>query len=188
MKRIVKHLAVAVCLIALTLSAAPGALAKADAYPAISLKVPSYKQMDSRWASAEVGESGKTMQKIGCAVTSLAMTESYRTGSAVTPLAMEARLSFDRSGSLYWPSNYAIPAAIPFSQLYRKLREGVPVIVGASKAGGGTHFVVITGFVGGDSLGASGFTINDPGSSTRTRLSQFLAAYPTLFRRVYYTN
>lgn len=188
MKHFAKHLTVAACLIALVLSMAPGALAKADAYPAVSLKVPSYKQMDSRWASAKVGSSGKTIGKIGCALTSLAMTESYRTGTTITPLAMASRLSFDKSGSLYWPGNYVIPAAIPFSQLYRKLKEGVPVIVGARKPSGGTHFVVITGFVGGDSLGASGFTINDPGSSTRTRLSQFLAVYPTLYRRVYYTN
>jgi hypothetical protein len=188
MKRFAKHLMAWACLIALLLSVSPGAPAKADAYPAVSLKVPSYKQTDSRWASAKVGNSGKTIGKIGCALTSLAMTESYRTGSTITPLKMASRLSFDKSGSLYWPSNYVIPDAIPFSQLYRKLKQGVPVIVGARKASGGTHFVVITGFAGGDRLSASGFTINDPGSSTRTRLSQFLAAYPTLYRRLYYTN
>ncbi len=160
----------------------------ATTYAAISLNVPSYKQTDSRWAAVEVGDSGKTIGSIGCATTALAMTESYRTGSTVTPDEMEERLSYDSSGSLYWPDNYALVSSITFSQLYAKLKSGVPVVVGCKNASGGSHFVVITGYSGGSSLTASGFTINDPGSSSRTTLAQFLSAYPTLFRRLYYTN
>jgi len=158
------------------------------AYPAVSLNVPSYKQTDSRWASVEVGDSGRTISDIGCATTALAMTESYRTGASVTPDEMESRLTYTSGGSLYWPDNYALVDRITFGQVYLKLKSGVPVIVGCQSASGGTHFVVITGFTGGNTLSASGFTINDPGSSTRATLSEFLSAYPTLFRRLYYTN
>jgi len=70
----------------------------------------------------------------------------------------------------------------------RLVKAGIPVIVGARRADGGTHFVVVKGFLGGDSLTASGFAINDPGSGSRTTLQQFLSAYPTVFRRAYYTK
>lgn len=157
-------------------------------YAAVSLNVPSYKQTDSRWAAVEVGDSGRTIGDIGCATTALAMTESYRTSSTVTPDKMEERLTYDSGGSLYWPDNYALVSSITFSQLYAKLKSGIPVVVGCKNASGGSHFVVITGYSGGSGLTASGFTINDPGSSSRTTLAQFLSAYPTLFRRLYYTN
>lgn len=159
-----------------------------DTYAAISLNVPYYNQTDSRWASVELGTSGKTIGDIGCATTSLAMTESYRTGSTVTPDAMANRLTYNAAGALYWPENYALVDRITYAQVYAKLKSGVPVIVGCKNAAGGTHFVVIKGFAGGNSLTASGFLINDPGSRARTTLSQFLAAYPTLFRRVYNIN
>ena len=45
-------------------------------YPAISLAVPSFKQTDSRWANVIIGQSGKTMAKIGCATTAIAMMET----------------------------------------------------------------------------------------------------------------
>ena len=157
-------------------------------YAAVSLDVPSYKQTDSRWADVEVGDSGKTIGVIGCATTALAMTESYRTGSTITPDEMADRLTYDAGGSLYWPDNYTLVSSLTFSQLYAKLKSGVPVIVGCRNAGGGTHFVVVTGYSGGSTLAASGFTINDPGSSSRATLAQFLSAYPTLFRRLYNTD
>ncbi len=163
-----------------------GSSAPAQTYPAVSLSVPSYKQTDSRWAAAEIGNSGRTIADIGCATTALAMTESYRTGSSVTPDVMESRLTYSSGGSLYWPENYALVDKLTFSQLYQKLKGGVPVIIGCVNSSGGTHFVVVTGYAGGSKLSASGFTINDPGSSSRTTLAQFLSAYPTLFRRLYY--
>lgn len=184
MKRSLKSLLTFALLFAIVFSAGIRAGA---VYDAISLRVPSYKQFDSRWAALKVGRSGKTMKQIGCAVTSLAMTESYRRGAAVTPDVMESRLAFD-GGILYWPDNYVIPSAISYRQLYGKLKEGVPVILGARNAKGKTHFAVVKGYAGGETLSASGFLINDPGSSTRTKLSQFLSAYPTLYRRVHYAE
>ena len=52
-------------------------------YSKIALKVPSYKQTDSRWANIKIGTSGKTIAKIGCATTAIAMMESYRTGTTI---------------------------------------------------------------------------------------------------------
>lgn len=181
MKRSITFVLIILCLFTLIpLGAA------AEAYPAISLKVPSYKQMDSRWGKVEVGRSGQTMAEIGCAVTSLAMTESYRTGKTVTPAQMEKKLGFTPGGALYWPENYSLVGRLTYRQLYEKLKSGVPVIAGCRSPSGRTHFVVIRGYAGGDTLTPSKFLINDPGSSTRTTLAHFMAAYPSLFRRVFY--
>lgn len=158
-----------------------------SAYSKISLSVPSYKQTDSRWSSVTVGNSGRTIADIGCATTALAMTESYRRGYTVTPAAMESELSYTPDGSVYWPSNYVFSTSSSYlSVLYSKLSAGKPVIFGAKTAYRSLHFVVVTGFTGGSTLSASGFTINDPGSSSRTTLSQFLAAYPYFYKLAYY--
>ncbi len=185
MRKFGPHLVAGLLILAFVLSVGGSALA---AYAPISLNVPSYKQTDERRASVRIGNSGKTIGKIGCAITSLAMAESYRTGTRIEPDQMESRLSFNAGGALFWPANYSIPGSITFEQLYQKLKNGIPVIVGAINANGGTHFAIVKGYDGGDTLSASGFLINDPGSSSRTRLSQFMAAYPTLYRRVYYTD
>lgn len=77
-----------------------------SAYSHVSLSVGLYRQTDSRWAYVEVGSSGSTIGSIGCATTALAMTESYRTGTTITPSMMETRLNYTPGGSVYWPSNY----------------------------------------------------------------------------------
>ena len=156
------------------------------AYPAISLSVPSYKQTDSRWANTLVGSSGRTIADIGCATTAVAMMESYRTKSTITPDTMENKLQYTSGGALYWPSNYLINAAMSYSDIYALLKSGKPVIVGAKTSSGSTHFVVVKGYAGGNSLTAAGFTINDPGSNSRTTLAQYLTVYPSIFRTVYY--
>ncbi len=156
-------------------------------YRAVSLKVPSFKQTDSRWASVKLGASGKTISQIGCATTAIAMMESYRTGTTIYPDAMSKKLSYTASGSVYWPSNFvAVTTSAGYlSGIYEQLQQGKPVLLGAKNAAGGQHWVVITGFTGG-SLTAANFTINDPGSNTRTTLQQFLNSYPTFYKYFYY--
>ncbi len=154
-------------------------------YAAISLSVPSYKQTDSRWASVTVGSSGRTISDIGCATTALSMTESYRLGATVTPAMMEDRLNYTSGGAVYWPSAYAVGGSMSLSDIYDKLKGGTPVIIGAKNSYGSTHFVVVTGYGGGNSLSSSGFAINDPGSNSRTTLSAYLSAYPNIYRSVY---
>lgn len=146
----------------------------------VRLTVPSFKQMDSRWANILIGSSGKTIGAIGCTTTCLAMTESYRTGTTITPDAMSKKLSYSSTGSLYWPQNYVTDTAVTYEKLKTQLRQGKPVILGLKTNAGNTHWVVVTGFSG------STYYINDPGSNIRTTLSEALAKYPSFYKMAYY--
>lgn len=157
-------------------------------YTPVSLAVPSYKQTDPRWKNHPIGSYGDTVGTIGCTTTALAMTESYHTGATVTPVMMASRLSYSASGSLYWPSYYQVELADGdyLSTVYKLLSQGKPVVFGAKKASGSQHWVTVTGYTGSsDSLSASYFTVNDPGSDKRTRLSEFMAVYPYAYKIVY---
>lgn len=154
----------------------------------ISLSVPSYKQTDSRWASYPIGTTGGTIGKIGCTTTALAMTESYHSGTTITPKMMAQRLSYSSSGSLYWPSYYQVELAGSdyLKRIYSLLSQGKPVVFGAKKSNGTQHWVTVTGFNGNrENISASDFTINDPGSNTRTSLQHFLDAYPYIYKIVF---
>lgn len=155
--------------------------------PTISLSVVDYKQTDSRWSGVKLGSSGKTIGAIGCTTTALAMLESYRTGTSITPASMSQKLTYSSSGSLYWPSNYTFVTNSTdyLYTIYGLLKQGKPVILGCKKSNGSQHWVVVTGFAGG-SVSASNFTINDPGSNIRTTLSQFLNVYPNFYKIAYY--
>ncbi len=163
-------------------------LVSADTYPAISLSVPHYMQTDSRWANVTLGSSGKTIYRIGCTTTSLAMIESYRTGRTVYPDAMSKKLSYTSSGNVYWPSDYTMITGSSgyLEKIYEQLKAGNPVLFGAKKASGGQHWVVITGYTGGQSLTASGFTVNDPADSSRRTLADLYSDYPYFYKFLYY--
>ena len=154
---------------------------------AISLKVPSFKQYDSRWANVKIGSSGKTISKIGCATTAIAMMESYRTGTTIYPDAMSKKLKYTSSGNVYWPSNYTVVTSSSdyLNRVYQQLKQGKPVLFGAKNSSGGQHWVVINGFNGG-SMTAANFTILDPGSESRNTLQKFLNAYPAFYKYFYY--
>lgn len=157
-------------------------------YSSVSLKVPSFKQTDSRWANIKIGSSGKTIGQIGCATTAIAMMESYRTGTTIYPDAMMKKLSYSSSGNVYWPSHFKVVTSSSnyLNGIYNQLKNGKPVLLGAKKYSGTQHWVVITGYTGGNTLSASGFTINDPGSNTRKNLQQFLNEYPVFYKYFYY--
>lgn len=154
----------------------------------VALGLPNFKQTDSRWAQYTIANTGKTIAQIGCATTAVAMMESYRTGETIYPDAMSRRLSYTSSGSLYWPSHYqpVFESSGYLTSVYHLLRQGKPVLLGAKTSAGKQHWVVITGYNGGASLTASGFTIHDPGSNSRTNLQQFLNAYPVFYKYFYY--
>lgn len=157
-----------------------------SAYSPVSLSVGLYRQTDSRWAYVEVGSSGSTIGSIGCATTALAMTESYRTGTTITPSMMETRLNYTPGGSVYWPSNYRANTGSGYLQLlYDLLKAGKPAIIGVKNSYGSQHWVVVTGFTGGSSLSASAFTINDPGSA-RTTLQDLFNTYPYFYKVMHY--
>ena len=157
-------------------------------YRPVSLSVPDYKQNDSRWANVKIGSSGKTIGQIGCVTAGIAMMESYRSGTAIYPDAMMKKLSYDANGNVYWPSDYkAVTSQSGYlSGIYEQLCLGKPVLIGAKTSTGSQHWVVVTGYTGGSTLTASGFTINDPGSNTRTNLQQFLNAFPNFYKYFYY--
>lgn len=157
-------------------------------YPAVSLDVPDMKQTDSRWSSVKIGSSGKTIGRIGCVTTGIAMMESYRSGTYIRPDVMMKSLSYDSKGNVYWPSDYTVNFWHEnyLKTVYDFLSEGKPVLIGAKNSYGSQHWVVITGYTGGSSLSADNFIINDPGSKANTKLSQFFASFPTLYKFFHY--
>lgn len=153
----------------------------------VSLQVPSFKQTDSRWASYPLGTKGGTIGTIGCAVTGIAMLESYRTGTTIYPNQMAQKLSFTAGGGVYWPSHFtAVTNKTGYlSHIHSLLQQGKPVLLGATTSSGRQHWIVITGFAGG-SLSPENFTINDPGSNSRTNLQQFYNSFPNFYKYFYY--
>lgn len=157
-----------------------------NGYSTISLSVPSYKQYDSRWANLTLGTSGETIREIGCLTTCMAMSESYRTGVTKTPATIRNTFSYTSTGSMYWPSHYTTSTASNYlSTVYSKLKNNQPVMIGLKNKSGGQHWVLITGFTGGNSLSASSFKILDP-ASTKTKLSEVIANYPYFYKIAYY--
>ncbi|MBQ4156261.1 MAG: SH3 domain-containing protein [Clostridia bacterium] len=157
-------------------------------YEKQALKVPDFKQTDSRWANVKIGKSGKTIGRIGCATTAIAMMESYRKNKNIYPDVMSKKLSYSSTGNVYWPSDYEVVTSSSnyLKGIYERLKQNKPVLFGAKKSSGAQHWVVITGFNGGNTLTTSAFTINDPGSKSRKTLKQFLNDYPSFYKYFYY--
>ena len=97
------------------------------------------------------------------------------------------RYHVDRQSVVYWPSNFiAVTDSSGYlNEVYQLLKQGKPVLFGGKNTYGGQHWVVITGFTGGETI-AENFTINDPGTNTRTNLQQFLNKYPRFYKYFYY--
>ena len=150
----------------------------------VSLWVPNLKQMDSRWADLPVAQSGKTFAQIGCATTAIAMVESHRRGYTIFPHVMAQELRYTPDGSVYWPDHYTTVTngSNYLSTIYTRLKQGKPVLLGMRNAAGSQHWVVVTGFTGGDALTAHRFTIHDPGTYNRTNLQQLLELYPNFYK------
>lgn len=155
-------------------------------YPALKLNVPSYKQFDERWANLKLGGSTTTFKKSGCTTSALAMTESYRQGKTITPLDYSKTVKYTSGGAIYWPSNYKVDTSSSnyLSKIYDLLKNNKPSVIGLKNKAGKQHYVTIVGYKGGDSLTSSGFLINDPGSSSRTILSEVLASHPNFYKLV----
>lgn len=160
----------------------------ATKYKAINLNVPDYKQTDNRWANHKIGSTKYTIALIGCTTTALAMSESYRTGKKIYPDNMENMLTYSSTGSLYWPSNYEITTDFNnyLSRIYSLLEKGKPVIVGAKKADGSQHWVIVTGCKETAALKPTDFIINDPGTADRKNLGHFFSTYHYLHRIVWH--
>ncbi len=149
----------------------------------VKLSVPDFKQTDPRWSYVTLGNSGKTIGKIGCATTCLSMIKSYRLGYYIYPDAMSKQLTYSSSGNLYWPGEYKVNLSKEnyLKAFYDSLISGKPVLFGSKNSYGTQHWIVVTGFSGGE-LSAENFLINDPGSNSRVTLSQFISAYPNFYK------
>lgn len=138
--------------------------------------IPVFRQTDSRWASVKIGSS--TIGSVGCTLTALSMSESYRLQKTITPKEMRYRLSFDNN-LLRWPSNYYEPISyLDLNTIYTTIKSGRPVIVGAQGVKS-WHWVIVTGYQNAkpSALTAAMFSINDPSSSSRVTLADFLKVY-----------
>lgn len=160
----------------------------AVSYPEISLWLRNFKQTDSRWKDTTIANTGKTFQQIGCATTAITMLEGHRTGKLIYPDEMAKQLNYTASGNVYWPSHYSTVSSGDnlLSGIYRRLQQGKPILFGATNRYGAQHWVIITGYTGGNKLLAENFTIHDPGSWSRTTLQDFLSEYPNFYKYFYY--
>ena len=149
---------------------------------AVTLNVPRYAQNDSRWASVRLGSSRYTIGGVGCTTCSMAMVESTVRGYTVTPAMMAAELTYSSSGTLYWPSCYSAYFGNDYLTVaYQQLKQGRPVMIGGFTPAGAQHWVVITGFTGGDLI-PEHFTVNDPGAYSRSTLAAFQSKYSVFYK------
>lgn len=149
----------------------------------ISLDVEDMKQFDKRWKNVKLGKSKETIGKIGCTITCMAMMESYRRGIRITPQDMAKESSFTRTGGLIWPKSYGqeYKESDYLSKILELLSEGKPVMVCTkNNKTNKQHWVVVKGY-NGEGVLAENFMINDPGSSYRKTLKEFLDYYYTQF-------
>lgn len=156
----------------------------------IKLDVPHYLQGDARWAGETIGSSSYTIGKVGCALSCIAMSDSYRTGTVITPLTVAKTYAFSPDADIYWPAGYSIVTGTSdYLQIaYDALLSGKPVVFGCKKASGTQHWVVIVGYEGTLPLKASDFIINDPASSSRRTLDAYMASYPYFYKLLYYSS
>ncbi len=159
----------------------------------ISFDVPKYDQKDEEWANTLIG--GEKIRSAGCLVTCLAMCESFRQNTRITPNDLAAKYTFGDGGVLYWagtgymewrndkdPSRY-LPRVLSV------LQNGAPAVVGCTNDKGWMHWVVVTGYHGdGVNLRPEDFTVNDPGYLGNVTLDQHMAKYPDYYKVVAYIN
>ncbi len=149
---------------------------------AVKLAVPSYKQYN--YPTLRLPGSNEPVSTHGCAVTALAMTESYRKNVTVTPKEIISSERFTPSGAIYWPSEYT-RGENSLDYILSMLKAGKPVIVHVKKSNGLTHFAVVYGFSGGDMVAGS-FLILDPGTTSRTTFADLYREYPILVKTIGY--
>ncbi|MBQ8515133.1 MAG: C39 family peptidase [Ruminococcus sp.] len=154
--------------------------------PGISYDVPYYAQADERWGGVYIGD--KTIARVGCLTSCMAMMHSYYTGTEITPDVMCKQYLTYSNNSLLWAEVYNLGYqvidvtgkgnAANLALLYEKLQTG-PVIVGATNVYGGMHYVLVTGCTNTDtaSLTASDFQIHDPGFENKSTLDEHFADY-----------
>lgn len=146
-----------------------------------------YAQGASAWRKKLMfhgSHCSKTIGKIGCAVTSLAMAASYYGGDN-TPY-QQSECHYRNSGhsgcDLVWETDACLPDGMTYegtndnslATIRGELDDGYPVIAHVRKAGRSSchHFVLITGYDG-TGRNFSQFEIFDPATGTERRLNKY---------------
>ena len=161
---------------------------------AVRLDISRYSQTDGRWSEIKLGTK-YTMGEIGCTTSCFAMCESYLTGVTINPADMSEMLTYTNGGDLYWPDGYMVQYGSDYlAQIYQKLHQGIPVLIGARRNSGSQHWVLVTGYDPGNKeitkssqLKAADFIIKDPGKG-RSNLSEFFKDLPRVIKFVYYVG
>lgn len=145
------------------------------------LSVPFFYAKDGRWANNQMGSSGTTIGKSGCAITSVAMLMAYR-GIPVDPGKLNAWLSrnggYSSDGSLKWASaaNFGSMCWSGFGWLgtstltspldtKRSIDSGQLLVVASARFS--PHWVVLVGYTG-QGTNWSDFVYRDPADSRAT--------------------
>lgn len=152
----------------------------------ISYDVPYFAQADPRWGNVYIGT--KTIARVGCLTSCMAMMHSYYTGTEITPDVMCKQYLSYSNNSLLWAPVYSLgyqviniennSNAYNLNALFEHLQTG-PVIVGATNVYGGMHYVLVTGCTkeNADDLSAADFTIHDPGYTNKKTLDEHFQDY-----------
>ena len=152
----------------------------------ISYDVPYFAQADPRWGGVYIGT--KTIARVGCLTSCMAMMHSYYTGTEITPDVMCKQYLSYSNNSLLWAPVYSLgyqviniennSNAYNLNALFEHLQTG-PVIVGATNVYGGMHYVLVTGCTkeNADDLSAADFTIHDPGYTNKKTLDEHFQDY-----------
>lgn len=151
----------------------------------VSLNVPLYKQNNASWRNVYIGN--KTIGAVGCTTTCISMVYSHNSGTSVNPAQMRNMLKYSNNdlvwnsigdlGLTYTAYSKKLDNSI-LSTIYKILKSGRPVVIGATTSSGGSqHWVVITGYTGSSttSFSTANFTVNDPGTANSTTLKAFMA-------------
>ena len=123
-----------------------------------------YNQRDSSWGGNSLNGTGYTLASDGCLVTAMAMVYSHYNHRGVNPQTIN---SDSWNFASYYPAylNFTIRAdgvtsSRGGSSIDSELQAGRPVVVGIQYSNGGTHFVVLTDYNGGNYLMNDPFTEN----------------------------
>ena len=166
-------------------------VSRTESAAGISYDVPYYAQADARWGGVYIGD--KTIARVGCLTSCMAMLHSYYTGTEITPDVMCKEYLTYSNNSLLWAQVYALGYEVQevagnsnsqnLRLLFEELRTG-PVIVGANNVYGGMHYVLVTGCKKADAsdLTAADFTIHDPGFEDKSTLDAHFADYSSWYQ------
>ncbi|MGB8955820.1 MAG: C39 family peptidase [Tumebacillaceae bacterium] len=167
---------------------------------AASLAVPLYSQSGQSWSSQIMQTCGTTISSEGCALTATAMVFKYY-GVAIDPGTLNTKMG-SYACPIYWGEavtragagivkTVSTSSPTAWTSVYpaakAALDAGKPYILGINKAGGGTHFFVLSGYTDSGNYAAN-YTIKDPAGGVTRSLSYYSTTGATPYRGVVYSK